>query len=131
VLVQAPIVTMKIASVKGRKVDDLILRIDGSHSKTSREAISKKSETEDGEETPSTTSAPRTKGDDRKRGTGLAAACGDRLPGWTLRREYRSTYRGKLEGTERLVSGKFTGRVRPAKPSCRFRSRRVSSRTWA
>jgi putative ABC transport system permease protein len=37
----------------------------------------------------------------------------ERLPGWTLRREYRSTYRGKLEGTERLVSGTFIGWVPP------------------
>jgi putative ABC transport system permease protein len=36
---------------------------------------------------------------------------GRRMPGWTLRREYRSTYRGKLEGTERLVAGAFVGRV--------------------
>jgi hypothetical protein len=43
-----------------------------------------------------------------KKGPGVA-----RLPGWTLRREYRSTFRGKLEGTERLVSGTFVGRVAP------------------
>lgn len=32
---------------------------------------------------------------------------------WTLRREYRSTYRGELTDTEKLVAGKFTGRVAP------------------
>jgi putative ABC transport system permease protein len=35
------------------------------------------------------------------------------MPGWTLRREYRSTFRGKLEGTERLVSGSFVSKVEP------------------
>ena len=36
---------------------------------------------------------------------------GNGLPAWTLRREYRASYRGQLEGSERLVQGKFTGRV--------------------
>lgn len=35
-----------------------------------------------------------------------------RIPGWTLRREYRSTYRNGLADTETLIDGKFTGRVR-------------------
>jgi putative ABC transport system permease protein len=35
-----------------------------------------------------------------------------RIPGWTLRREYRSTYRNGLADTEMLIDGKFTGRVR-------------------
>ena len=34
-----------------------------------------------------------------------------RIPGWTLRREYRSTYRGRLTGTEKIVAGAFVGRV--------------------
>ena len=33
------------------------------------------------------------------------------VPAWTLRREYRSTYRGELSNTEKVTSGKFTGRV--------------------
>jgi putative ABC transport system permease protein len=36
-----------------------------------------------------------------------------RLPSWTLRREYRSTYRGQLSATETLLEGTFTGRVEP------------------
>lgn len=36
-----------------------------------------------------------------------------RAQGWTLRREYRSTYRRELSNTEKLVSGEFTGRVAP------------------
>lgn len=34
-----------------------------------------------------------------------------RIPGWTLRREYRSTYRGALSDTEKVVAGEFTGRA--------------------
>jgi putative ABC transport system permease protein len=33
------------------------------------------------------------------------------LPGWALRREYRSTYRGGMSDTERIISGKFVPRV--------------------
>lgn len=36
-----------------------------------------------------------------------------RAQGWTLRREYRSTYRRELSYTEKLVAGEFTGRVAP------------------
>jgi putative ABC transport system permease protein len=35
------------------------------------------------------------------------------VPGWTLRREYRSTYRSALSDTEQVTSGTFTGRVEP------------------
>jgi putative ABC transport system permease protein len=36
-----------------------------------------------------------------------------RMPAWALRREYRSTFRGALSGTERVVEGAFTGRAGP------------------
>lgn len=35
------------------------------------------------------------------------------IPAWTLRREYRSTYRAALSGTEKLTAGTFTGKVEP------------------
>jgi putative ABC transport system permease protein len=38
---------------------------------------------------------------------------GARASGWALRREYRSTYRGELSNTEKVVEGKFTGHVEP------------------
>jgi putative ABC transport system permease protein len=60
---QAPIVAMRIRSINGRSVDELL----------------KDEHT--------------------------------RLPAWTLRREYRSTYRGELVHTEKIVAGAFTGRV--------------------
>jgi putative ABC transport system permease protein len=59
----APIITMRIASIKGRGVADIL---------KTRES---------------------------------------RVPAWTLRREYRSTYRGGLTDTEKVVGGSFTGRV--------------------
>ena len=33
------------------------------------------------------------------------------LPGWALRREYRSTYRAALDGAEKVIAGKFEGAV--------------------
>jgi putative ABC transport system permease protein len=35
------------------------------------------------------------------------------LPGWTLRREYRSTFRAHLVGTEKLTGGKFDEKAEP------------------
>jgi putative ABC transport system permease protein len=63
VLQQAAIVTMRIASIKGREVGDM-LKNGQSH-----------------------------------------------VPAWTLRREYRSTFRGELSDTEKVVGGKFEGRA--------------------
>jgi putative ABC transport system permease protein len=33
------------------------------------------------------------------------------IPGWTLRREYRSTFRGELTETEKVIAGNFDARV--------------------
>ncbi len=38
---------------------------------------------------------------------------GAHIPGWTLRREYRSTYRGDLVDTEKLTAGKFEAQAAP------------------
>ena len=95
-LVHAPIVTMKISSIRGRKVEELI-----------RESRERRGP----EETDERPVEKRKKSDAPE---GPSAA--QRMPGWTLRREYRSTYRGKLEGTERLVSGNFVGKVAPGEP---------------
>ena len=59
----APIVTMRVSSIKGRAVTE-ILKDKQSH-----------------------------------------------VPAWTLRREYRSTFRGELSNTEKVAAGKFTGQV--------------------
>jgi putative ABC transport system permease protein len=36
-----------------------------------------------------------------------------RIPAWTLRHEFRSTYRGHLTDTERIIAGTFVGRMAP------------------
>jgi putative ABC transport system permease protein len=97
VQVHAPIVTMKIASIKGRTVEELMRQ-----SRSRYES----SESKKGADRPAGDAAPAPEAG--KKGPGS-----ERMPGWTLRREYRSTYRGKLEGAERLVSGTFVGKVDP------------------
>ncbi len=62
-LQHAPIITMRISSIKGRAVTDIL------KDKASR------------------------------------------VPAWTLRREYRSTYRGEITDTEKVIAGEFTGKV--------------------
>jgi putative ABC transport system permease protein len=62
-LAEAPIVTMKLATLKGRPVEEVL--------------------------------------QDEKSG----------VPGWTLRRDYRSTYRSELSDTETVVAGRFVGHV--------------------
>lgn len=104
VLVHAPIVTMKISAVKGRKVEDLMRdRRGGAPVPAPGDATTRK---DGGVESRTSETAEK----DRKGG-------GERrMPGWTLRREYRSTFRGQLEGTERLVRGTFVGQVAPGEP---------------
>lgn len=65
VVESAPIVTMRISSVKGRAVDDILKDKD------------------------------------------------PKVAAWALRREYRSTFRGSLSQTEKVVEGRFTGSVAP------------------
>ncbi len=99
VTVHAPIVTMKIASVRGKPVEELI-----------REGAGRRPPPKSAD---SGTGAPKDavggERGDRKGGPNR----GGGTPSWTLRREYRSTYRPALEGSERLVAGAFTGRVEP------------------
>jgi putative ABC transport system permease protein len=97
VQVHAPIITMKIASINGRPVEELI--------RQSRSRPEGSPESGPG-------GPPAANADEREPARGKAEGA-QRLPGWTLRREYRSTYRGQLEGTERLVSGTFVGKVAP------------------
>jgi putative ABC transport system permease protein len=81
VLVHAPIVTMRVASLRGRKVDEFLRG--GGYA-----------------------NPPPKKGEGREEGEG-------RVAGWTLRREYRSTFRSKLEGSEKIISGEYIGKVAP------------------
>lgn len=92
VLVRAPIVTMRIAAVKGRKVEELL----GSR---------------DRREVPPADRQKEPRVEDEERGQKGKRANDGRIAGWTLRREYRSTFRGRLESTEKLVKGDFIGRA--------------------
>lgn len=98
VIVQAPIVTMRIATLKGRKVEEWLRQ----SRVTPLEAAVRGPE-------PTEAENERTLKDGGRRGGRPGA--GNGLPAWTLRREYRASYRDRLEGSERLVQGKFTGKV--------------------
>ncbi|MEN9662814.1 MAG: hypothetical protein RL324_1763 [Verrucomicrobiota bacterium] len=88
VVQEAPIVTMKIATLKGRTVDQTL--------RDNRLAAR---------------GGPPAGGAAAGARGGRGGGNGGGPAGWTLRREYRSTYRDKLDGTEKLVAGTFTGRA--------------------
>lgn len=48
-----------------------------------------------------------------KRVEEIRADSGSKIPSWALRREYRSTYRSRLAGTERIIQGSWQGSVAP------------------
>ena len=85
----APIVTMKIASLKGRPLEEIMRR---------RQQAAEPPATEPGAAEP-----PRA--ENRRDGP--------RVSRGMLNREYRSTYRAKLTGSERVVAGTFEGKVAP------------------
>ncbi|MBM3855712.1 MAG: FtsX-like permease family protein, partial [Verrucomicrobia bacterium] len=124
VLVHAPIVTMKIAAVRGRRVEELV-RAGGREKMERTGKIGKVGESGETRKTAELGESGRRGegargrrgGESREKGgeweKGRRGPPGEArgIPSWTLRREYRSTFRGQLEGTERLVHGTFTGRV--------------------
>jgi putative ABC transport system permease protein len=93
ILVRAPIVTMKIASIKGKRVEELLRNARGGFNESQGEDAGK----------------GRRRDGKGKEGEMVEGG----LPAWTLRREYRSSYRDRLEGSERLVAGDFVGHVEP------------------
>ncbi len=98
----APIVTMKIASVKGRPLEEIMRQ---------RRQSPEPGAGESGEPEP-----PRA--ESRSGGTGANAGAGGnrggpRVSRGMLNREYRSTYRAKITGSERVVAGTFEGKVAP------------------
>ena len=99
VIQSAPIVTMKISALKGRPVDELMREREAP--RTTAPALESDAEKND-ERRPAA----------RPRG-GSNGRSGPRLSGGMLGREYRSTYRAQLSGTERIVAGKFDGHVPP------------------
>lgn len=98
VQVGAPVVTMRIAAVNGVKTEDLLARrgrlADGTPGGDA------------GEQAPAARASERS-AEKAKRGEGAPIA------GWTLRREYRSTFRGTLGRSEKVVQGEFVARVEP------------------
>ena len=103
---QAPIVTMKIAALKGRPVSELMR---GGLVPSANAAAG--GEGQRGGGTPPTAEGGGNRGGRGGRGGG--GEPGGRISNGMLRREYRSTYRSTLSGTERVVAGKFDGRVEP------------------
>ena len=103
--VSAPIVTMKIASIRGQPVAELLQ-----------------------DETKVLTRAGAAKEAKGGKGGGLAARLGGganasqqardsgRIPSWTLTREYRSSYRGKIDETEKISAGQWIGRAKAGEP---------------
>ena len=79
VVQQAPIVPMRLYSINGRTVAQLVGPSSGD------------GEVEDGE---------------REAGSGERQG-GGRPEGWALRREYRSTYRDQVSASEKVIEGKF------------------------
>jgi putative ABC transport system permease protein len=92
VVQSAPIVTMKIAALKGRPIEEIMRERQG------------RRDAEPGETEEKPASERRGAGGNRG---------GPRVSSGMLGREYRSTYRGKLSDTERVVAGRFDGRVEP------------------
>jgi putative ABC transport system permease protein len=97
----APIVTMKLLSLRGEPVETLLKAREPSEPGSREEGPREGGPRERG---------PRGSGPPGVRRGGRASP----IPAWTLRREYRSTFRGTLAGTEQVVRGSFTGRADPA-----------------
>ncbi len=95
VVQSAPIVSMKIARLKGRPVEEIL-----------------RDNNRGGRGGPGEGDPAEARGGGGGRG-GRGGGGGGGPSGWTLRREYRSTYREALDPTEELISGTFTGRAEP------------------
>ncbi len=97
VLQTAPVVTMRIASINDRTVEQIIGDV------RARETADSLARARRGEK-------PLSR-EQRRENQRNAPATGGRQqagrPGWALRREYRSTYRDKLTSGEKIVAGKW------------------------
>jgi len=85
ILVSAPIVTMKLESVRGRAVTDLL---------KDETVVASRGPAESGERA-------------------AAASDAKKIPAWALTREYRSSYRGDLGDTEKISAGEWIARAKP------------------
>jgi len=82
---QAPIVNLKLLALRGEPVEQLLKEQSPERGSRRRDAAGRDS-----------------------------GGRGQRIPAWTLRREYRATFRSALTDTEQVVRGAFTGRANPA-----------------
>ena len=90
VLEVAPVVTMRIAAINGRTVDQI-----------AADTLRSGAPTESAE-------PEQSRGSDRRGGARLGGRAG--RPSWALRREYRSTYRDTLTASEKITQGKWFSR---------------------
>jgi putative ABC transport system permease protein len=98
ILVSAPIVTMKLESLRGRPVAELL--------KDETKVMARPEG--------STPGAPGGPGGVRRaRQTAQEARDSGRIPAWTLTREYRSSYRAQPDETEKISAGEWIGRAKP------------------
>ena len=101
ILVSAPIVTMKIESLRGRPVTELL--------KDETKVMARVEGSAPGG--PGGGGAQVTVGGARK--AAQAARDSGRIPAWTLTREYRSSYRAQPDETEKISAGEWIGRAKP------------------
>ncbi|MEO6874473.1 MAG: FtsX-like permease family protein [Opitutaceae bacterium] len=94
ILVSAPIVTMKLESVRGRSVAELL----------KDEAVVALRPAGAGAAGRMTRTKARAESKGQDQG---------RIPAWTLTREYRSSYRAELGETEKISSGEWIGHAKP------------------
>jgi putative ABC transport system permease protein len=97
VLQTAPVVTMRIAAINGRKAEDIV-----ASARVQRTADSL-ARARGGKARDSAEDAA----DARRRNGGAGQPSG--RPSWALRREYRSTYRDTVTSGEKVIDGKWFG----------------------
>ncbi len=98
VLQTAPVVTMRIASINNRTVEQII------GDARAREIADSVDRAKRGLKP---LSRVERRAEQRKGGSGQPGRPPAGRPGWALRREYRSTYRDKLTSSEKIVAGKW------------------------
>jgi putative ABC transport system permease protein len=96
----APVITMRIASINGRTVDQIAADTAQSRGGAGRASESGRTESESGSR------GGGGGGGGGSGGSGGGQNRSDR-PSWALRREYRSTYRDKPTPSEKIVKGKW------------------------
>ncbi|MEO7368729.1 MAG: FtsX-like permease family protein [Gemmatimonadaceae bacterium] len=100
VLQTAPVVTMRVAAINDRTVEQII---GDAREKITADSLARAKRGE----------KPLTRQESRNRQRSQASGPAGRQPagrpGWALRREFRSTYRDKLTPTEKITSGKWFG----------------------